>query len=79
MSGQRPILANIPFLVMDDNSCCSEISLFLRTAETVYRDRNVLHYEKFNYFNGTTITNHVYFTCEQRPPALSDRPDVRSL
>ena len=29
--------------------------------------------------DGTTFKNHVYFTCDQRPPVWNDRPNVRSL
>ena len=30
-------------------------------------------------YDGTNVTNHVYFTSDQRPPVWSDRPDARSL
>ena len=30
-------------------------------------------------FDDTAFTNHVYFTCGQRPPVYNDRPDMRSL
>ena len=38
-----------------------------------------LNDEKIHNVHGMFITNHVYFTCEQRPPVLGDHPDVRSL